>query len=345
MRKIARSRGRVAALALLLAPALFASASAPAADAGKAPDAADTEKTAGAAAAKPEPHYGFDVSDASLPADEIVPGGPGRDGIKSVDDPELVAPEEASWVAGDTPVLGVELDGEAHAYPVHIIEYHQVVNDVLGGKPVAVSYDPLVGTPRAFLRSVEGRPLRFGVSGLIYNSNFLMFDRETESLWLQYTGEAISGPMKGKKLAPIRIRQEPTELWLSRRPDSKVLTRPMLKRINYRYSRYQEYWVRDEIPFPVKAEDRRYHAKELVVGVEVDGKARAYLGSILTAMGGVIEDEFQGRTIRIAYDTNLGLFSWAVPDDVRVTEAYWFGWKAFNPDTEIWQDLHEPTEP
>ena len=281
---------------------------------------------------------GFLIERHAVPRDQILAGGPPRDGIRSVDEPSFVAPREASWVAPTTPVLGVAIGGEARAYPVHVIEYHQVVNDELAGVPVVVTFDPLTGTPRAYRRRVDGRSLQFGVSGLVYTSNFLLYDRQSESLWSQFLGTAISGPLARRTLERVRIRQEPFALWLKRHPNTRVLARPAPKHIDYRYSPFTTYWVTRKIPFPVPATDHRYHPKEVMLGVEVNDRQRAYLGSLLTAAGGRIVDEFQGRKIRISYDTQLNTFSWEAPDDARVTDAYWFAWKAFHPDTEIWND-------
>ena len=93
------------------------------------------------------------------------------------------------------------------------------------------------------------------------------------------------------------------------------------------------------------AQDPRFHAKEIVLGVEVDGKSRAYLGSLLTRADHRAEDEFQGRRIRIEYDPDAAVFVWEAPDDVAVTDAYWFAWKAFHPDTEVWHDPGPPASP
>ncbi len=294
---------------------------------------------AGAVAALAEgSKNGFSLAAARVPAAEIVEGGPKRDGIKSVDTPGFAAPEEASWVAPQNPVLGVAIGEAAHAYPVHVMDYHQVVNDELGGKPVVVTYDPLAGVPRAFEARVDDRSLRFGVSGLIYNHNFLLYDRETESLWLQFTGEAIAGPLAGKRLTPVRIRQERFSTWLSRHPRTGVLERPFPKRIDYRFTPFKAYIVEDKALFPVKARDTRYHAKEMVLGVVVDGRSYAYLGSRVTAAGGEVEEEIGGRKIHVAYDTEEAVFMWDVPEDVEAIEAYWLAWKAFHPDTRVWGD-------
>jgi len=288
--------------------------------------------------AEPRRPNGFDLSNAVVDAASILEGGPTRDRIRSVDEPEFAPPQEATWVRPVDPVLGMALDGVAHAYPVHLLEYHQVVNDELGGQPVALTYDPLTGVPQGYRRTVEGRELHFGVSGLIHRAQFLLYDRETESLWAQYEGRAVSGPLAGKRLDRIEVRQELMGAWFQRHPNTLVLARPEKKRIDYRHSPYSTYWISEKIPFEVGARDDRYHPKEVVLGVEVDGATRAYLGSILTAEGGRIVDEFHGSKIRIAYDSDSGTFLWEVPDGVRVTDAYWFAWKSFHPDTEIWHD-------
>jgi len=284
---------------------------------------------------------GFDLAGSLVDPEKIIAGGPRRDQIRSVDEPGFAEPGEATWVAPENPVLGVEIDGEARVYPVHVLEFHQIANDEVGGEPVAVTLDPLTGSPRVYRRRVGDRSLTFGVSGLVHNSSFLMYDRETESLWVHFTGKAIDGPLAGQQLERIRVRQEPFGRWLERAPQSVVLERPAPKKIDYRYSPFSSYWVKDAIPFPVEAKDERFHAKELVLGVVADGVAKAYLGSTLTAAGGRAVDEVAGHEIRVLYSSKLGVFEWEAPEAVKVTEAYWFAWKAFHPDTAIWK---APTE-
>lgn len=281
---------------------------------------------------------GFALDPHAIPVGEVIGGGPGRDGVRRVESPTFVDPEEAGWVVATTPVVGLVIGDEARAYPVHLLEYHQLVVDEVGGVPIAVAYDPLTSTPAVYRRAVAGKTLDLGVSGLIYNSNFLLYDRGTESLWSQFTGEAITGEMMGKRLEPLRTRQEPLAIWLGRHANSQVMVRPEPKKIDYRYSPYSSYWVSDKVPFPVKSSDSRFHPKELVLGVAKDGASRAYIGSVLTAAGGRIVDDFGGGKIRIAYDSDTGTFSWDAPEDVRVTDAYWFAWKAFHPNTDIWND-------
>jgi hypothetical protein len=280
---------------------------------------------------------GFDLSQLIVPRESIRSGGPARDAIRSVDAPEFVRPEEAVWAPPPVPAVGIVVAGEARAYPIHLMEYHQIVNDTIGGVAVALAYDPLTGVPLAFARTVDGRDLHFGVSGLLHRAQFLLYDRETESLWAHFEGRAVAGPLAGRTLERIPVRQEPVGAWLERHPQTTVLARPDRMRIDYRYSPFQAYWISEVVPVEVDARDDRYHPKEVVLGVERNGRTRAYLGSILTAEGGRIVDDFDGRKIRVAYDSKSGTFLWDAPDDVRVTDAYWFAWKSFHPDTEIWQ--------
>lgn len=280
---------------------------------------------------------GFSVDGAAVPVEAILAGGPERDGIRSVDEPRFAEVEAATWATPHTQVIGLEIDGDARAYPIHLLEYHQIVNDEFSGRPVAVTYDPIAGTPIVFDARVDGEPLQFGVSGLLYESNFLLYDRSSESLWSQFLGRAVSGPKQGTRLRRIRSRQESLAAWRQRHPRTRVLERPLPKHIDYRYSRFHEYWISDTVPFPVSVRDDRFHPKAGVLGVVAGGKSRAYLGPVLTAAGSRIVDEFEGHRIRIAYDVAASSFSWEIPDEIEVTDAYWFAWKTFHPDTEVWQ--------
>ena len=280
---------------------------------------------------------GFDVTNLSVDRAYLVAGGPRKDGIHTVDAPEFSHIGEASWVGRDTEVLGVEVGGDTRAYPVRMMEYHQIVNDVVGGVPIAATYDPLAGTPVAYRREVDGKTLVFGVSGLLYNHNFLLFDRETESLWSQFLGRAVAGPLVGKTLERVPIRQVTTGVWLARHMETQILRPPFPEKVVYQLSPYASYWVQNKSLFPLAASDESYHAKELVVGVVVGDAARAYVGSILTREGGRVDEQFQGKHVRVAYDSETGTFQWEVDEGVLLTVAYWLAWKAFHPKTEVWE--------
>ena len=283
---------------------------------------------------------GFTIESHIVAREAIVPGGPQRDVVRAVDHPRFVPAAQVEGLSDSSPVLGIHHGGEARAYPIHFLEWHQIVNDEIAGLPIVVTYGPLVGTPRVFQRRVEGTTLRFGVSGLIYNSNGLLFDRGSESLWSQFTGRAISGRYAERLLVRLPHRHDTLASWVAQHPDTVVLGPPETERIAYdpTSSPYEPYWIDDRPAFPVPAEDRRFHAKELVLGVVVRGAARAYLGSLVARAGGRVEDRFGGVPIRVAFSPESGLFRYDVPAGVEVSEAYWFAWKAFYPETDVWRD-------
>jgi hypothetical protein len=311
-----------------------------AAVAAEAPSAPKPEAPAPAAPPPFDPNetYGFTIARSLVARDKILAGGPGRDGIRAVDAPTFASSDAADAVSPDTPVVGVAIGGDARAYLVPILEYHQIVNDEVGGVAIAVTYDPLTGAPAVFERTLDGKALRFGVSGLVYNSGFLLYDRGTESLWSQFEGRAIAGALAGKSLRRMRARQEEFESWRKREPGTRILIPPEPQRIDYNASPFSRYAEQDGASFPVEARDRRFHAKELCIGVVAGGRARAYLASLLTKNGGRAEDELEGSKISVSYESDRGVFEWQAPEGVQVTEAYWFAWKAFHPDTEIWRD-------
>jgi hypothetical protein len=137
---------------------------------------------------------GFDLTDALVPGNEVHSGGPPRDGIPAIDKPRFVTATAASFLKGDERVLGIRHNGVSKAYPITILSWHEIVNDRFAGDPVAISYCPLCGTGIAYRARADDQALTFGVSGLLYNSDMLLYDRNTGSLWSQIMRQAISGP-------------------------------------------------------------------------------------------------------------------------------------------------------
>jgi hypothetical protein len=146
---------------------------------------------------------GFNLESTSIPMDEIRRGGPPRDGIPSIDNPIFVSAGEAKYPDDSDRDLGVAINNLAKAYPIGIMNYHEIVNDYFNSTAVVVTYCPLCGSGIAFYSKVEDKTHTFGVSGLLYNSDVILYDRETESLWSQLMHEAVSGPLKGSKLRII----------------------------------------------------------------------------------------------------------------------------------------------
>src|SRR5206468_3246489 len=162
---------------------------------------------------------GFDLSKATVRQDEILPGGPPRDGIPAIDQPRFVKPGEASFLREDDRIVGVKVDNEKRAYPLRILAWHEIVNDQIGDRAIAVTYCPLTGTGIVFDRRVNGRKLTFGVSGLLYQSNLLMYDRETESLWPQVAMKAVSGSQVGAELRWLPSEHTTWRAWREAHPD------------------------------------------------------------------------------------------------------------------------------
>jgi hypothetical protein len=158
--------------------------------------------------------------------EDLISGGPPPDGIPPIDHPKFLAPEDVDFLADAEPVLAVEIDGDARAYPLQIMVWHEIVNDEIGGVPVAVTYCPLCNTGIAFERpTIDGELLDFGTSGKLYNSNLVMYDRQSGTYWAQATGQAIVGPYSGEQLAFVPARIVSFGDWRAEHLDGLVLSR------------------------------------------------------------------------------------------------------------------------
>jgi hypothetical protein len=278
---------------------------------------------------------GFDLSGSAVPREEIVPGGPRRDDIPALDEPKALPAKDTPW-RDDEPVLGVALGGAARAYPVAILNWHEVVNDRVGGKAILVTYCPLCGTGLVFAREIDGRVRRFGVSGLLYRSATLLFDRETESLWSQIGARAITGRAKGARLRVLRSDLTRLGEWKKRHPDTTVLSIETGHRRPYEQSPYGDYAVSPEVRLP-GAVDERYHPKMPTLGLRLEGgPARAYPAGEIVDAGGRVEERFGGHAVAVAYDPDLQVFAVQAPPEVEVIEGYWFAWAAFHPETSVY---------
>lgn len=284
-------------------------------------------------------YNGFDVTNAALPLHAIERGGPPRDGIPAIDRPRFVDAPRAGLDDVDR-VLGLQLNGEARAYPVRILNWHEVVNDRFGARWVAITYCPLCGTGVAFATPASMAGRGFGISGLLYNSDVLLYDRTTESLWSQMMGEAISGPLKGTRLASLPITHTSWADWRRRHPTSLVLSTDTGFDRDYARDPYAGYGRVAQLMFEVQHRDTRFHAKEWVLGVEVAGVHKAYPFSVLAGQvdaRGELLDQVGGRALHIRHDAVHGTAD-AFDTDGQPwpsTMAYWFAWFAFHPRTEV----------
>jgi hypothetical protein len=287
---------------------------------------------------------GFVLEPASIPIDQILRGGPPRDGIPALDSPQVVAAADAPWSSQER-VIGIESGGVARAYPLSILVWHELVNDTLGGVPLLVSYCPLCGTALVFDRRIDERVHRFGVSGLLYRSDLLMFDRETESLWSQIAGRAVTGPVRDQRLQLIRSRTTRWGDWKQAFPETTVLSAVTGHRREYARSPYRDYASSRRLMFPVDL-DRRYHPKLPTLGLRMaDGRARAYPSSEIERAGGQVNDRFAGHEVTIRYDPDAKLFDVEAPDELEVIEGFWFAWAAFHPEGEVFDAEGEVFHP
>ncbi len=222
-----------------------------------------------------------DPRDASFRAplidpDEVRSGGPPPDGIPPIDDPRFLPVDGVEFLEDDEPVLALEIDGEARAYPLQVMTWHEIVNDTVAGVPVTVTYCPLCNSAIAYDRRLGDRVLDFGTSGQLYNSSLVMYDRQTESLWAHFTGEAVIGFLTGEQLELFPMS---TVSWADFRianPDALVLSRDTGFSRDYGRNPYPGYDDVNTAPFLFDGEvDGRLAAKQRVVGIELDGDAVA----------------------------------------------------------------------
>ena len=207
---------------------------------------------------------------------ELRAGGPPPDGIPAIDEPRFQRAGEVGWLEDDEPVLSFEHGEDARAYPVQIMTWHEIVNDTVGGLPVAVSYCPLCNSAVAYDRRLGHRVLDFGTSGLLYRSALVMYDRQTESLWSHFSGQAVAGLLTGEELGVHPVSTVSWSDFRAAHPDGWVLSQETGFSRDYGRNPYPGYDDVDTSPFLFQGEvDGRLAAKERVLGIERAGEAVA----------------------------------------------------------------------
>jgi hypothetical protein len=279
---------------------------------------------------------GFKLKPSLIPINEILKGGPARDGIPALDHPDHDAAREASW-GDDESVVGVVRGKEARAYPIAILVWHELVNDELGGDSILVSFCPLCGTALVFDRRLQGRTRKFGVSGLLYQSDLLMYDRETESLWSQIGANAVTGALMGQRLELLRSRIMTWKTWRETHPETTILSKATGYQRDYGHTPYEGYETSKQLYFPVKA-DTRWHPKMPTLGLRIpNGPSRAYPGEEIARAGGRVEDLFSGQRVLVSYDPKTKHFDFEIPEGIEVVEGFWFAWMAFHPESTVFE--------
>jgi hypothetical protein len=283
---------------------------------------------------------GFDLSTSTIPVAKILSGGPPRDGIPSIDKPRFMSPAKADYLNPDDRVLGITFEGESRAYPIRILNWHEIVNDEIKGKAVAVTYCPLCGSGIVYSADIDGKAHKFGVSGLLYNSDVLLYDRETETLWSQILSKGISGELVNKKLKVIPSSHTSWKTWKSKHPDTRVLSNKTGFARDYKRSPYGSYDNNVSTYFPVEFKSKRYHPKERVLGVTLNGKHKVYPFSELAKnKGTVLYDNFGGKQLKLVFDVENrdGQIKDSSGKILTSVNTFWFAWYAFHPDGEIYK--------
>lgn len=245
-----------------------------------------------------------DWSRFSISRDELQPGGPGKHGIPSIRHPKFVNhTEAASWLEANEPVIYFTHEGIARAYPIQILMWHEIVNDVLDELSVAVTFCPLCHSALVFDRRVMDQTLTFGVSGFLRHSDMVMYDHQTESLWQQFTGEALFGDFVGHSLKHLPAQIISFQQFTDIAPQGQVLSRDTGKDRDYGRNPYTGYDSIDRKPFLFRGPyDERLAPMQRVVGVTQKGKSKAYAYTDLEDQH-VINDEWAGKSLAVFWQS------------------------------------------
>jgi hypothetical protein len=242
--------------------------------------------------------FDTDRSQYNIDLSTLEAGGPPKDGIPSIDDPSFVSIDAArSWIEPQEPVIALVMEGEARAYPLQILTFHEIVNDRVGGVPVAVTFCPLCYSAIVFKRTRDGRPFEFGVSGLLRMSDLVMYDRQTETLWQQFNGRAIVGDRTGETLERLPSQIVSFAQFAEAYPEGAVLSRDTGHDRPYGRNPYVGYDDVDKKPFRFRGEtDGRLPPMEKVVAISLNGTDKAYPHR-LTKEERVIHDTVAGAPL------------------------------------------------
>jgi len=281
---------------------------------------------------------------------EILSGGPPKDGIPAIDEPRFApVAEAAASLAPTEPVMSLAIAGDARAYPLRVLMWHEIVNDTVGGVPLAVTFCPLCNSAMVFEREVAGEVTTFGTTGKLRHSDLVMYDRATESWWQQFEGRAIIGERAGEELERVAVRLESVAAFQARHPDGRVLVPTDERLRDYGRNPYVGY---DSAPRPFLY-DGTYDGpgSPLMRVVAIEGADRAWSLEHVRRAGEIVHDEWiirwrPGRssaldTARIAEGRDIGTVTveprsaGGDAEEPAYDLPFAFAFRAFHPDTPI----------
>lgn len=280
----------------------------------------------------------------SVPLSELISGGPGKDGIPSIDNPKFISVAEASeWLKENEPGVAVFINGIDRFYPYQILVWHEIVNDAVKGQRILITYCPLCLTGFVFDPEVRSERVEFGVSGLLWKSNLVMYDRKTDSLWPQVLGEAVKGEMTGTKLKTLPSDQILFGNWKKKFPKGEVLSRDTGAERFYGSNPYGDYFSVTNLSLNlIKPKDDRLSNDAFVLGIVINNKPKAYYAELVKQKG-IIEDNFEEHDIILRYDRELEvvrIFKKLMngqEERINPFSAFWFSWAAAHPNTELYK--------
>ncbi len=252
-------------------------------------------------------NWSTDFCQSNVDFAQILVGNPVKDGIPSVTDPAMESIDSAAaWLSQRSPVIAVEIAGEARAYPLAILMWHEIANDEIAGLPIAVTFCPLCNSSVTFERTVDGDALDFGVSGLLRNSDLIMFDRQSESWWQQLTGEALVGAYAGRLLEIVPSQVISFGSFAERHPHGQVMSRDTGYNRQYGVNPYRDYDEQPGRPFLFRGElDRRLDSPvDYVLAAIIGEVAVAYPFDILRTER-VINDVVADTPVAIFYQDGV----------------------------------------
>jgi hypothetical protein len=281
--------------------------------------------------------FGFKAqSKATVKLEDLQQGCPARDCIPAIDKPEFGDPSALKMLSDKDLVLLVDYNNVRKAYPLKIMQSHEIVNDHFDDKPLAVTYCPLCASAVAFIPKVAGERVEFGVSGLLHNSDLVMYDRKTHSLWGQITGRSIMGPQTGQQLQRVYVAQLTWGQAKQNATNLKVLLPPRHSKQDYQKDYYAQYFASADTMFPVSLKDARLRQKSKVHGFIIDGQPVAVETSHLAEQTALLIT-IKGHQLNIVLknDGTVHVKDLKTQKDYVPTLTYWFAWYNFHPDTEL----------
>jgi len=275
----------------------------------------------------------FALSPSLIDTEQIIPGGPPKDGIPALSYPKLDTVKQASrWLTDQDQILGIAVGGVARAYPIRILNWHEIINDHVGEQSLVMTYCPLCGSGMAFQSKDQ-----FGVSGLLYQSDVLLYDRKSESLWSQLMMQAVTGPRAGERLIQLAIEHTSWKTWKKQYPHTTVLSRDTGYSRDYERNPYSGYESTSATYFPINHHDARLAAKEWVIGLNIGTFHKAWSMQYLKNRGSH-EALWRGHRLSIKIDdTDVRMYDIATGKQLPITRLYWFAWATFHPGTELQQ--------